>query len=238
MKKVVIIGASSGIGKALAITYLQAGCRVGISGRRKQLLEQLQQQYPEQVSIESFDVTGTENILHLENLIQQVGGMDLFVYSSGYADASKELSWELDNNITRTNVNGFLETTNYAFNFFAKQGHGHIAGISSIACYRGNSWAPAYSASKAYMSNYLEALRIKVYRMKLALTVTDIQPGFVQTDMAKGSKLFWVAPLEKATKQIYRAIEQKKGRVKITTRWALIAWLFKWLPFTIYKKIG
>jgi short-subunit dehydrogenase len=238
MKKVVIIGASSGIGKALAITYLQAGCLVGISGRRKQLLEQLEQQYPGQLFIETFDVTGTENIAHLQHLIQQVGGMDLFVYSSGYADASKELSWELDNTITRTNVNGFVETTNYAFNFFTMQGHGQIVGISSIAAYRGNSWAPAYSASKAYMSNYLEAIRIKAYRMKKELIVTDIQPGFVQTDMAKGSKLFWVASLDKATNQIYHAIEHKKGRIKVTKRWAIIAWCFKWLPFSMYKKIG
>ena len=110
--------------------------------------------------------------------------------------------------------------------------------MSSIASYRGNSWAPAYSASKAYMSNYLEAISIKAYRLKKKIAVTDIQPGFVKTDMAKGNKLFWIAPLEKATKQIYHAIEKKKRRVQITKRWAIAAWFLKWLPFSLYKKIG
>ncbi len=238
MKKIIIIGASSGIGKELALLYLKAGHAVGITGRRAALLEEIKQQYPSHTFIEVFDVTGSNNIEHLESLINQLGGMDLFLYNSGYADASKQLDWELDKATTLINVNGFVEMTNYAFNYFVQQGYGQIAGMSSIASYRGNSWAPAYSASKAYMSNYLEAIAIKAYRLKKKIAVTDIQPGFVQTDMAKGNKLFWIAPLEKATRQIYHAIEKKKRRVQITRRWALVAWFFKWLPFSFYKKIG
>ncbi len=238
MKKVIIIGATSGIGKALAIRYLKAGYSVGITGRRTHLLEEIKQQYPLQTFTAAFDVTGNENIVHLEKLIEQLQGMDLFIYNSGYGEASKELNWEMDKKTTIINVNGFAETTNYAFNYFVKQGHGQIAGISSIAAYRGNSWAPAYGASKAYMSNYMEALSIKAYRMKLPIHITDIQPGFVLTDMAKGNKLFWMAPLEKATTQMVVAIEKKKRRMQITKRWAIIAWLFKWLPYSLYKKIG
>ena len=238
MKKVIIIGASSGIGKELALLYLKAGHSVGITGRRKVLLEEIHQQYPSQTCIEVFDVTGHNNIQHLESLISKLGGMDLFLYNSGYADASKHLNWEMDKAITLINVNGFVEMTNYAFNYFVQQGYGQIAGMSSIASYRGSSWAPAYSASKAYMSNYLEAISIKAYRLKKKIAVTDIQPGFVKTDMAKGNKLFWIAPLEKATKQIYHAIEKKKRRVQITKRWAIAAWFLKWLPFSLYKKIG
>lgn len=238
MKKVIIIGATSGIGKELALRYLKAGNMVGITGRRKHLLDELQQQFPQQIFTSAFDVTGTENISHFELLIDQLGGMDLFIYNSGYASASKELNLEIDQQITNVNVNGFLATTNYAFNYFVKQGHGQIAAISSISAYRGNSWAPAYGASKAYMSNYMEALSIKAYRMKLPIYITDIQPGFVLTDMAKGNKLFWMAPLEKATTQMVEAIEKKKRRVQITKRWAIVAWLFKWLPYSIYRKIG
>lgn len=238
MKKVVIIGASSGIGRELALAYLKAGHKVGITGRRKHLLDELQQQYPQQVVLSAFDVTGTETISLLTMLIDQLGGMDLFIYSSGYALASKELNVEIDQQITQVNVNGFLTTTNYAFNFFAKQGHGQIVGISSIASYRGNSWAPAYSASKAFMSNYLEAIRIKAERMQKAIVITDIQPGYIQTDMLLGTKLFWVSTVEKASRQIVAAIEQKKKRVQITKRWALIAWLLKWVPYWLYKKIG
>lgn len=238
MKKVIIIGATSGIGKALAIRYLKAGHLVGITGRRAHLLDEIKQQYPQQTFTSTFDVTGNENTVHLEKLIEQLQGMDLFIYNSGYGEASKELNWAMDKKTTLINVNGFAETTNYAFNYFVKQGHGQIAAISSISAYRGNSWAPAYGASKAYMSNYMEALSIKACRMKLPIHITDIQPGFVLTDMAKGNKLFWMAPLEKATTQMIEAIEKKKRRVQVTKRWAIVAWLLKWLPFSLYKKLG
>jgi len=238
MKKVIIIGASSGIGKELAVLYLKAGHSVGITGRRKALLEEIHQQYPSQTFIEVFDVTGHNNIQHLELLISKLGGMDLFLYNSGYADASKHLDWEMDKATTLINVNGFVEMTNYAFNYFVKQGHGQIAGMSSIASYRGNSWAPAYSASKAYMSNYLEAITIKAYRLKKNITVTDIQPGFVQTDMAKGDGIFWSAPLAKAGLQIFKAIEKKKRKVQVTKRWKYVAWVLKHMPFFLFKRIG
>lgn len=238
MRKVIIIGATSGIGKELALRYLKAGDMVGITGRRKHLLDELQQHYPQQVFTEAFDVTGNKNIAHLENLIGQLQGMDLFIYNSGYGEASRELNWAVDEKTVLINVNGFAETTNYAFNFFVKQGHGQIVGISSIASYRGNSWAPAYSASKAFMSNYLEGIRVKAERMKKAIIVTDIQPGYIKTDMLLGSKLFWVATLEKASKQIFAAIELKKQRVQVTKRWTLIAWLLKRVPYWLYKKMG
>ena len=116
MKKVVIIGASSGLGKALALRYINEGHKVGITGRRKHLLEELQLQFPQQVSIETFDVTGPDNLLHLKQLIEQLGGMDAFIYSSGIGEASKSLSWEIEQQTTLVNVNGFIETTVYAFN--------------------------------------------------------------------------------------------------------------------------
>jgi short-subunit dehydrogenase len=88
------------------------------------------------------------------------------------------------------------------------------------------------------MSNYLEGISIKAGRLKKNIVVTDIQPGYVQTDMAKGSQLFWIAPLAKATDQIFNAILRKKRRVQVTKRWALIAWLLKWVPYSLYKKMG
>ena len=238
MKKIIIIGATSGIGRALAIKYLQAGHIVGVTGRRNELLEELQQQFPTQTFIEVFDVTGSENIHHFNALINHMGGMDVFIYNSGYGDISKELNAELEMNTTQTNVNGFVELTVHAFNYFAQQGHGHLAATSSVASTRGNSWAPAYSASKAFMSTYMEGIAMKVERMKLKMTITDIQPGFVKTKMAKGAGQFWVAEVEKAVDQIYSALEKRKRKVYITRRWALVAWLMKQLPYFIYKKIS
>ncbi len=238
MKKVIIIGATSGIGRELAKLYASGNCLVGVSGRRQELLDNLQQQFPDNILTECFDVTQHANIDSLKNLLQQLGGMDLFIYNSGFGDTSKTLDWEIDRETTLTNVNGFVELVNFAFNYFAKQGHGHVAGISSIASIRGNSWAPAYSASKAFMSNYLEGLHMKAAKLNLDISVTDIQPGFIKTKMAKGNGQFWVAPVEKAVKQIYRAIQYKKRRAYITRRWWLIAKMMKWMPYWIYKKFG
>lgn len=238
MKKVIIIGATSGMGRELAKLYATSNCLVGITGRRKDLLNTLQQQFPDNILTACFDVTGNKNIEHLKNLLQQLGGMDLLIYNSGYGDTSKNLDWEIDRQTTLTNVNGFVEIVNFAFNYFTKQEQGQIAGTSSIAAIRGNSWAPAYSASKAYMSNYLEGLQIKAARMNQKIFITDIQPGFVKTKMAKGKGQFWVAPAEKAAKQIFTAIKNKKRRVYITKRWWLIAKIVKWMPYWMYKKFG
>jgi len=236
--KVIIIGATSGIGLELAKLYIKNGDMVGVTGRRNELLLKLQLQFPAQVVTECFDVRGNENILHLESLIKKLGGLDILIYNSGVGDISKELDWQLDKQTTQTNVNGFIEIVNYTFNYFAKQGHGQIAGVSSLASIRGNSHAPAYSASKAFMSVYMEGLHIKAGKMKLNITVTDIQPGFINTKLAKGNKQFWVAPVEKAAKQIFNAIRKKKRRAYITRRWIIIAWILKWIPYTIYKRFA
>lgn len=236
-KKVIIIGATSGIGEALAKLYLRANCLVGISGRRKELLDSFQTAFPGLVT-KCFDVTGNSNTTHLQSLIDKLGGLDILIYNSGYGEPSKKLNWEIEKQTTLTNVNGFVEIVNSAFAYFIKQGHGQIAGISSIAANRGNSLAPAYSASKAYMSTYLEGLHMKAAKMKLPVSVTDIQPGFVKTKMEKGNKLFWVATVEKAAAQIYQAISTKRKRAYITKRWWFIAKIMKYMPYAIYKKIA
>src|SRR6266545_1281095 len=161
MQKIIIIGATSGIGWELAKLYVQNGDRVGATGRRMELLHKLEQEFPTQVMTECFDVTGEENTQHLESLIKKLGGLDLLIYNSGYGDISESLDWKIDKKTTAINVNGFVEIVNYGFNYFANQGIGQIAATSSIASVRGNSQAPAYSASKAYMSTYMEGLHLK-----------------------------------------------------------------------------
>lgn len=238
MKKVIIIGATSGIGRELARRYAQNNWLVGVTGRRRELLDSLQDEFPNNIIRECFDVTKDNNIENLQFLLQQLGGLDLLIYSTGIGETSETLDLTIDINTTKTNVVGFIEIVNFAFNYFAIEGKGHIAAISSIASIRGNSFAPAYSASKAYMSNYMEGLYIKANKLKLPIYVTDIQPGFVKTSMAKSAGQFWVASAEKAAQQIYSAIENKKRKAYITKRWWLIAKIMKWLPISIYKKVG
>ena len=238
MKKVIIIGATSGIGRELAKLYAVNNWLVGATGRRKELLQSLQKEFPDNILTECFDVTGTENIESIKILIQQLGGLDLLIYNSGYGEPSETLEWGIDKATTQINVNGFVEIVHFTFNYFMTEGKGHIAAISSIAAIRGSSYAPAYSASKAYMSTYMEGLYIKAAKLKLPVYITDIQPGFVNTAMAKSTGQFWVSSAEKAAQQIYSAITNKKRKAYITKRWWLIAKLMMVIPIRIYKKIG
>jgi short-subunit dehydrogenase len=243
MRRVIIIGATSGIGLALAKLFIKEGDKVGVTGRRRHLLDDLQKEFPSQVVTECFDVMGNENIAHLEALIKKLNGLDLLIYNSGYGEVSETLNWAIDRQTTLTNVNGFVEVVNHVFNYFAKQGSGQIAATSSIASIRENSQAPAYGASKAYMSMYMAGLYLKARRIKksdpkINIAITDVQPGFVNTKMAKGKGRFWEAPVEKAARQIFKAIQKKKRKVFITRRWVLIAWLLKWLPHFIIKRFA
>src|SRR4029077_8447639 len=113
------------------------------------------------------------------------------------------------------------------FNYFEEQGYGQLATTSSVASARGNSYAPAYSASKAFQSIYFEGLYMKLKRLKKDINVTDIQPGFIDTKMAKTDKKFWVSTPAKAAAQIVDAIDKKKWRVYITHRWWIIAKILK-----------
>lgn len=236
--KIIIIGASSGIGKEMALLYASRGERVAITGRRAELLEVIRQQHPEQVITRCFDVRESDSRQHLEGLISALGGLDLLIYNAGYGNASRELDWHTERVTTETNVNGFIPLINKAFTFFCGQGYGQIALTSSVAALRGNSWSPAYSASKAYMSNYAEGLQIKAARMKKDIVVTDIRPGFIDTKMSGGNKRFWMASPQKAARQIITSIDRKKRIAYITRRWWIIAQVLKLLPYSLYRRLA
>jgi short-subunit dehydrogenase len=236
--KIIIIGASSGIGRELAKQYTALGHTVAVTGRRQELLLELKNQFPSMYTA-CFDVQATEAISRLQTLITNMGGLDLLIYSAGYGEPSADLVDETEIDSSATNVMGFVKIIAFTFNYFLKQGgQGQLAVISSVAALRGNSWTPAYSASKAYVSNYAEGLNIKARKLKTSIVVTDIRPGFVNTKMAKGQGQFWVAPVEKAARQIRAAITAGKRVAYITKRWRLIANIMKLLPFRIYRKIG
>lgn len=236
--KILIVGGSSGIGRKMAELYAGTGNKVAISARRNHLLLKVQQLFPENIETECFDITQTENIAHLESLVKKLNGLDLLIISAGIGEPDKELKWDLDKLMIDTNVNGFAEIANWAFNFFIQQGHGQLVTISSIAAERGSSWAPAYNASKSFQTVYFEGLSIKAHKMKKDISITCIEPGFVNTKMAKGNKQFWVVPVEKAAKQIMRALERKRRKAYISRRWWLIAILMRVIPYRIYKRFA
>jgi short-subunit dehydrogenase len=166
-----------------------------------------------------------------------MGNVDIIIISAGTGHLNPSLDWLPEKETIDTNVTGFTAMAGAAMRYFINRKEGHLVGISSIAAIRGSDICPAYNASKAYISNYLEGIRKKAAREQLKITVTDIQPGLVYTDMARGKNLFWLAPPRKAAQQIYHAIRKKKRKACITKRWMLIAWLFKIMPDFIYNRI-
>lgn len=236
MKKAIIIGATSGIGKSLCEMLIRQGYVVGITGRRVDLLQSIQEQHPDKVFYQPMDVQDLSTLVtKCDQLVDQLGGLDLLMISSGIGIINKELSFDVENNTIRTNVQGFTAVADWGMTYFKKQGFGHLVNISSVAGIRGNGDAPAYFASKAFQINYLEGLRLNAYKAGLNIYVTDVRPGFVDTAMALGDGLFWVAPVEKAAKQIFSAIQRKKKVVYISKRWASIGYALKVIPYRILK---
>ncbi|MBI4834679.1 MAG: SDR family NAD(P)-dependent oxidoreductase [Planctomycetes bacterium] len=238
MKKAIIIGATSGIGRELAKILSQNDYVVGIAGRREELLCELQKEITAKTYAKRIDVAQASTAMNsLKELINDMGGMDLLVISAGTGYINPEVDWEKEKETIDVNVSGFAAMANVGIRHFCQEGSGHLVGISSIAALRGSGEAPSYNASKAFISNYLEGIRKKTAKLKLPITVTDIQPGFVDTAMAKGEGLFWVATPAKAASQIFRAIKRKRKHAYITKRWRIIAWMLKIMPDWIYNRL-
>jgi short-subunit dehydrogenase len=238
MKKAVIIGASSGIGRSLAKILSQNGYTVGITARRIELLKELQNELASPTFVRQMDLTKPEEAIDiLKGLIREMNGMDIIVINSGVGYTNPRLEWKLEKATIDVNVSGFTAMACAAYEHFRNQKHGHIVGISSIAALTGSSLVPAYNASKAFVSNFLLGIRKNVMRKKLNITVTDIKPGFVDTPMTEENQgMFWVASSGKAAEQIYHAIKYRKQHAYITRRWRLIGWLFKIIPDKIITR--
>ena len=238
MKKAIILGATSGIGKGLAKILADDNNKVGITGRRTELLDELKSQDPDSYYTRTFDITDTNIIVeNLDALTTELGGLDLLIISSGTGDLNEKLNYEIEKRTIETNVTGFTCIANWAFNYFENQKAGHLVAISSVGGLRGSRIAPAYNATKAFQINYLEGLRQKAKKLKTQIFVTDVRPGFVDTNMAKGEGQFWVATVDKATQQIFRAIKQKKKIIYITKRWKLIGIILKRIPRQLYDRM-
>ena len=236
LKKAIIIGATSGIGKELAKQLAKDGYQIGITGRRQENLLALQATAPEKYIVQSWDATTVDNETELEKLVAKLGGLDLLVMNSGVGRLNKHLMYEHEKMTMDLNVIAFTQIMAWGFRYFRDNGGGQLVGISSVASLRGSRHAPAYSGSKAYQANYMEGLRNKAFKDKLPITVTDIRPGFVDTPMTKGQKgMFWVSDIEKATRQICSGIKSKRSVKYITNRWRILAIVSKLLPRGIYK---
>ncbi|MDQ8204088.1 SDR family NAD(P)-dependent oxidoreductase [Pelagicoccus sp. SDUM812003] len=226
----IIVGASSGIGEALARQLDRNNWRVIATGRRVERLEHISRDCSSRFTCRSMDVRRIEPTLHLiDELFLNFAPIDLVIINSGVGSTNPELLRTSDEEMIDTNARSFALIAAHVNKHFLAQGRGHLVGNTSIAGLRGGP-AVAYAASKAFASNYLEGLRLRSIADKNGIHVTDIRPGFVDTEMIDKSKAFWVASPEKAARQILRAIARRKGVAYITRRWALIAFLLKTLP--------
>ncbi len=238
MKKAIIIGASSGIGKGLAKLLAENDYIVGITGRKTELLNELKQTNSNAFVIKTFDATDTKiSVKKLEELTTELGGLDLLIFSSGIGDLNETLDFEIERKTIDLNITGFTNIIDWTFHYFEQQEFGHLVSISSVAGIRGNSQAPSYNATKSYQIKYLEGLRQKATKLKKPIFVTDIRPGLVDTNMAKGEGLFWVMPVEKIAKQIFKAINKRRKVVYVSKRWGLIGRLLKIIPRFIYDRM-
>lgn len=227
--KVIIIGGTSGIGEALAYEFAKREYIVGITGRRLHLLKSVTEKIGKNIYNKPMDIRNPKEAQQaLEELISDMGGMDIIIINAGVSNQS--LAWLDQKNIIDTNVTGFTAIATTSIEYFAKQGRGHIVGISSITGLRGSRFAPTYAASKAYISNYLEGLRMRFSFNNTPIFVTDIQPGLVDTDLVKHIKFPIRDKPQDAAKAIVDAVESKDELAYVTKRWRLLALVNKYAP--------
>jgi short-subunit dehydrogenase len=232
----VIVGASSGIGEALARELDRDGWRAVLLARRLDRLESIRLSLGPQAIARRLDVTHDTAPAMFESLLNELGG-DLVIISSGTGHLNRQLITEPDLDTIGVNVRGFMTLAQAAMRHFLKRGKGHLVGITSVASLRGNRDGAVYAASKAFQSVYLDGLRELATRSGLPITVTEAQPGFVDTAMMKTdpplsplARRLLVASPEIAARQIMRAIRERKKHAYITRRYGLIAFVLEFLP--------
>lgn len=237
MNKAIIIGATSGIGQEVAALLLKQGWRIGVAGRREEALQAFRQTCPSQIEIMPIDVTREDASALLHDLIEKVGGMDLFFLSSGIGKQNPALLPEIEINTARTNVEGFIRMVTAAFGYFRTKGSGHIAVISSIAGTKGLGVAPAYSATKRFQNTYIDALAQLARMEHLDIRFTDIRPGFVATDLLKGGRYPMLMQTARVAQHIMKALKKKKRVTVIDARYRLLVFFWRLIPRWIWERL-
>lgn len=234
--RVVIIGASSGMGLEVAKLFIARGYQVGVAARREDRLQALKQEAPDRVVTATIDVTTDDAPERLRDLIGQLGGMDLFFYSSGIGKQNRTLTPDIELATVDTNGLGFTRMIGEAYRYFVERGEGHIAAITSIAGTKGLGPAPSYSATKAFQNTYLQALEQQANARGLKIRFTDIRPGFVNTDLLNDNFRYpmMLSP-EKVSRQIVKAIDNKRHVMVIDWRYAILTALWRRLPRPLWR---
>lgn len=239
MKKVVIVGASSGIGLGCAEELASRGVKVGLAARNTAPLEVLKAKYPEMVEFEQLDVTKKNAVEHLRLLIERLGGMDIYFHVAGIGYENTELDPEREVKIFETNTIGLVRCVCEAYRYFRDNGiHGHIAAITSVAGTNGIAKLSAYSASKAAAQKWLVALEQLSNNTGVGITFTDIRPGWVETPLVdEGVEYPMEMSVDYVVPLILKAIIRKKRVAVIDWRWNLAVGLWRMIPNAIWTHV-
>lgn len=244
LNSVVITGASSGIGKALAFEFAARGYNLGLVARRKEVLDQIKTDielsHQIQVEVASCDVADTDSVFPvLEDLKKRLSQIDIVIANAGISGINKTGTgkFDKDKQIMAVNVIGAMATVDAAARLFRQQKYGHIVGISSVAAFVSIPGSAAYSASKAALSNYLQAVGIEL--QKHHIKVTAVHPGFVKTDLAPNMEKYpFVIEADKAAKDIVDGIlKEKKNIIVPNMPWSIIKRLLPLVPGSIMEKV-
>lgn len=237
-KRIIIIGATSGIGYEVARIYWKRGYLLGLAGRRLDKLEEFQRQDPGHIRIKQLDVTAADAPERLAELIRDLGGMDIFLLSSGIGNQNTRLDVSVEQATVQTNVTGFTRMVLAAYHYFSERGSGHISVISSIAGTKGLGVAPSYSATKRYQNTYIDALAQLARMEKRPIAFTDIRPGFVRTDLLKDGRNYpMLMSPQYAARRIVSAIDRKKRRAVIDWKYAILVFFWKLIPEWLWERL-
>lgn len=226
------------MGLEVARILLSKGWRLGVAARRMEPLRELQAQYPQQVETAVIDVNDVAAPEHLLELVDRVGGMDLYFHASGIGKQNPSLDPVIELATVETNALGFTRMVDAAFGYMAEKGRGgHIAVISSIAGTKGLGPAASYSATKAFQNTYIEALEQLAATRRLPITFTDIRPGFVDTPMLEGSDFPMKMNVQYVARKIVRAIERRRHVSVIDWRYRLLVFFWRLVPRFLWRRL-
>ena len=238
--RALVIGASSGIGKALAEQLLKDGASVDMIARRKEPLDEIASKAPSgKAFVYPHDVTDYDTTEALfQQITKDLGGLDLVIYNSGVMFASEENEFNLkkDREMIEVNVTAAFAWLNEAARRFQQTKSGTIVGISSVAGDRGRRANPAYCTTKAALTTYLESLRNRL--SKYGVKVVTIKPGFIDTEMTRGKPgLFWLISADKAAQIILNAARKGKSTAYVPGRWRYVSLILRHIPSFIFKHL-
>ncbi len=242
MKKIIIIGASSGLGAKIAADFARAGWNVGIAARRMQPMLELREQFPGKIVCQQLDVTSPSALADFQNLIELNQGMDRFLFCSGVGFYDPELhDGELAGTLS-VNVTGFARLTAAAYRYFRNNADvtkAQIAAITSVAATKGIGVSAAYSASKKFQQTFLQALDQLAHSQHVNLSITDIRPGFIRTDLLNPNRSYpMIMSVDHAARLIEKAILSRRRIAYIDWRWGLVSNLWKLIPNRLWTHIS